>query len=271
MRHETSFWWEPIELAVGEGRRWRLGSVEIAIVRSEAEWHTADRLVPDEEIVAEDWSVDPIDTLVEDDDHAARFASDPEARRVRLLPQVAHRSVVVSPRIPLHVLPNHEAKFYVSSPIWLEISVGPPWTVLHSVPARRLSDTWFGPSTIEGEVAFALKTQARVRLEDLPRQVHRAITPVVVKNRSEELLTVSQLNLPVPYLSLFHTEAGALWTETVVLAQRDETGLAGLDIEPGSPAEAGKATLLSKPRQSADANVLVRAFSSILRTLDLED
>lgn len=269
MSQAERFWWTPIELAVGEGRRWRLGTLELVLLRSDSEWHMAHRHLPDDEVVLGAWSVDSVLELGEESANTERFASDPSARQVQVLPRVAERSVVASPRVPLHVLPNHEAKFYVSSPVWVEVYVGPPLVALRSVPAKRLSDTWFGPSTREGEVAFALKTQARVHLAEIPKQVQRAITPVVAKNRADTLLSIDRLNLPVPYLSIFHTDEGDLWTEAVVLEHREDTDMAGLAIDPGAPQEARGGAHLSDPRTTADEHLLVRAFSSILRTFDL--
>jgi hypothetical protein len=267
----AKFWWQPIRLGDGQGHRWHLGTLEILILHSGPEWHLAHSHPPYDADVSEGWSGEPIDSISEEATNPERFSADTADEQVVLVPRVAERSVVVSPRMPLHILPGHETKFYVSSPVWVEVAVGRDAKVLRNIPAKRLSDTWFGPSTREGQVAFALKTFARVRLAEMPRAPQRVVTPVLVRNHSQELLTIERLNLPVPFLSIFHSDRGDLWTETVELEHHGDAEMASLDIRPGAPVEADGATRLSEPREIADQRVLVRAFSKILRTLDLED
>jgi hypothetical protein len=276
MRHEAlgtrmSAWWTTTRLEPGAGRRWRLGPLELSLVRTEAEWHMAHGYAEGDGPETGDGSVEPLAELPEDAPSPERFAAGAGADRVRLLPRCAERSVVARPRMPLHVLAGYQTKIHVSSPVWVEVLIGPPFQAVQEVPTRRLSDTWFGPSTREGEVAFALKTHARVRLSEIPWQPYRAITPVVIENRSEERLTLDRMNLPVPYLSIFADDGGRLWTESIVLAHHAGSAMATLDIHPGPPAEAGDARLVSPPRRAAQGNLLVRAFSTLLGSLDPED
>jgi hypothetical protein len=97
------------------------------------------------------------------------------------------------------------------------------------------------------------------------------VTPVVVQNQAEDLLSVERMNLPTPYLSIYHNEKNELWTETVTLSHSTGPGMATLDLKGGSPPEAGPASRLSRPRRIAEDNRLVRAFGDIFKTLGEEN
>ena len=70
----------------------------------------------------------------------------------------------------------------------------------------------------------------------------------------------------MPLLSLFCDPQGRLWTEGVTLTRTEESDMAALEVRQGAPPEAGDADLLTPPRTSAETNLLIRAFSSLLRT-----
>ena len=134
-----------------------------------------------------------------------------------------------------------------------------------------MSDTWFGSSTRVGEVAYSLNTYARSSHESFPHRAYRAVTPVVLRNEFDQQLALDRMNLPVPYLSLFGTPDHELWTERITLARREHEEMAVLDAGAGAPGEASGAVRLSAPRQDRSTGLLVRAFSTLLRTLQDED
>jgi hypothetical protein len=170
----------------------------------------------------------------------------------------------VRPRIPLFLPPDQAIQIFVSSPVWLRVEAGKPWQRLRELPTKRLSDTWFGDSTREGELAYALRTQARMNLSEIPVRPYRAVTPVIIRNRADETLAVERLNLPVSYLSVYATPAGRLWTDAVVMSRDRNDEMASLKVSKGAPAPAGEAERLTEPRATLESNVLVRAFSSLL-------
>jgi hypothetical protein len=146
----------------------------------------------------------------------------------------------------------------------MRVMVGQPWLVLREVPVKRLSDTWFGSSTLHGELAYSLKTHARVHLEEIPQRGYRAITPVLIRNDADELLSLDRLSLPVPYLSLFLAASGDLWTEALTMRHAAGNEMATLDIGGRAPSEAGEgARRLSSARSEMDRNLLVRAFTNL--------
>lgn len=257
-------WWTPESLPSGEGWHWRIGPLELWTFHLDGEWQLAHHRL-DEELEEVSWSRRAIREMSEDLASVERFAAGVDADQLRLQPCVADRSVVARPRVPFHILPRQTAKLYVSTPLWIQVQVGRSGRTLIDIPTRRLSDTWFGSSTREGEVAYALKTHARVRLTEMPARTYRAITPVVFENDGTDVLEVDRMNLPVPYLALYANEEDRLWTQAVTLTRREGAEMAELDLKKGPPKEAGRAHRLSDARHKAEDNIVVRAFSSLLR------
>ena len=271
-RVSNQAWWDEREVAPGSGVVLRLGPLDLMVFNSNGEWQIAFEHGESDEQEGRSWSVETLHerpTALPAD--FERFVASSEGELVRFLPRSGDRPLVVRPRVPLHVLPGGETNVYVSAPIWVEVLVGRRQTSLRHVPTSRLSDTWVGATTLQGEVAYALATYARGDLERVARRPHRAITPIVIRNRGNDELQFDRVSLPVPFLSVFATEKGELWTEAVTLTRDADDEMAELRVSRGAPAEAKGGRQVSEPRERAESNVLVRAFSKMLRTLDQED
>ncbi len=260
-------WWSECRLDPGTGMRLTLGPLVLFLFRLEGEWHLGHENAPEDDPEPEVWAIEPLTELPVRPPNLSRFVSGEGGRKVRLLPRVPDRSLVARPSVPLHVLPGERVTVYVSFPVWVDVTVGSQRLSLAELPVRRLSDTWFGSSTLHGELAYALKTQARVRLDEVPRRVYRALTPVVVRNEGSDVLLIDRMNLPVPYLSIYAARGGALWTESVTMVRRESGQLAQLDVGRGPAEAAAGGKLLSQPREQARESLLVRAFSSIMSPL----
>ena len=261
---EPQAWWSRFEIEPGSGMKWTLGSFELTLFRSSGEWLLVNERTTGEEVEPGVWRVTPIKELPRSHPSLVRYVADQTDGVVRLVARVGDRSVVARPRLPLHLLPGDKAKIYVSSPIWVEVTVGKRSKHLCELPVNRLSDTWFGSSTLEGEVAYALKTQARMNLASIPRRTYRIITPISIRNEGQDLLMIDRMNLPVPYLSVFKADDDSLWTEAITLVRNEGSQMALLEMGRGAPREVKGAKQLSEPRIVAEKNFLVRAFSSLL-------
>lgn len=264
---QPDVWWKDWPLEPESGAVWEIGPLALEVFRGSEEWVIGQRTRSDELDPQPPWSYTRTESRPAEGD-LERFVCGQTTDELRLTPRVADRSVVARPRTPLHLLPSEKLTIYVSSPVWVEASIG--GRILMEVPSRRLSDTWFGSSTREGEVAYALNTIARSTLAEVRHLPYRAITPVLVRNESSEQLHLDRMSLSVPYLSIYATAEGALWTERLELASRDDHEMATLDAGSGPPNEAGGAVRVSGARQDRSDGLLVRAFSSILRTLNVE-
>jgi hypothetical protein len=171
--------------------------------------------------------------------------------------------VIVNPLRPFAVPAGQEVVIYVGTPLWISLEVAPPRMALMEAPLRLPNTTWFGGDTRQGELCYASRTHANLRLENVRHWPHRAVSPVRIRNRAGGLLDLRKLRLPMPNLSLFADGAGRLWTQTVVL-ERDEDGdYAALRLESHPATEAGEMEPVGGPREVAEKRVLVRAFGRI--------
>ena len=179
---------------------------------------------------------------------------------IEIKPSLPDRIVVCRPKSPITLVPGASVVLYLSIPIWLTIGViNGKYTLLKEVATQRLSDTWFGASTREGELCYASQTIGRLDIEKLPFRVQRAITPLLIENKAKNDLIFERIALPVPSLSLFATQSGQLWTQNVALVRETDGDFAKLklgDAQPGT-------TLINGPRVKLGHGQLVRAFSAI--------
>lgn len=257
-------WWRERNLSEGTGHRLVLGSLRLGLFHAPGEWLLARETLPQSELDPE-LILEPVSDPSELTGEIERFALDRGGDVATIVPVVADRSLIARPRLPLHVPPNQAVTVFVSSPVWLQVSVGDPPLALPEIPVHRLSDTWFGSSTREGELAYALGTQARVRLEQVPSRPHHMITPVTIENSDGSMLRVDRLSLPIPFLSVFADQENRLWTEGVRFRSRPGYELVDFEIAAAPEQSLGIAQRVTGPRRIAEKNLLVRAFSSLLK------
>jgi hypothetical protein len=147
--------------------------------------------------------------------------------------------------------------------LWVRARLQQRNHTLLDVAATRLSDTWFGPSTMEGELCYATTTSGRLNLVDLPVRVHRAITPVRINNAGEKPLKLEKLSLPVPFLSLFDTGAHGLWTEEITLHHDERKDLAQVVVGAHPPSPYHQAQRVSTSRKTAEKSILNKTFGAL--------
>jgi hypothetical protein len=255
-------WWGRFSVNEEQTIQWNIGPLKLAVQRLPHEWQIAyerDETLTEE---ANGWQLDRTAPDVNSLGyaHTERHTFDQTSPILWVLPALADRPVVTRPLAPFYVTAGEETVMFVSSPLWVRIQVDDPPKTLQEIPIRRPSDTWFGPSTMEGELCYASRTHGRLNFENVSLQSHRAITQVIIRNRANDTLLVERLNLPVPYLSLFETSEGLLWTESVTMVRSRETGMANFDIGGSPPAQASQVKLVSEPRQIPGQNMVIRAF-----------
>lgn len=276
-------WWGAHPVKEDSAGRWRIGPLNLFAHRRRHEWRIA---------VAQD--EDPFDARIEvevpfppedipDLEDAARFGFTRSPDAIHFIPVLADRSVVLRPEHTLHIPPGESVSVFVSTPLWLRMSFNPNALqqsargdesgmklggVLHEVPTFRPSDTWFGPTTLAGELCYASRTRAHVSVEDITPHPHRARTVVQVKNRAEDPLRLDRLSVPVRHLSLYASDDNSLWTERVTLTRERDGGLAALRVGEGAPPETRNAVKLTEARERMETNVVVRAFEAFFKEKD---
>jgi hypothetical protein len=268
---EQAVWWGSFTLAEEQAGRWRVGPSTVWIYHFRHEW----RLLHEQggephDDVAYVVAPDEPAPLLEDTGPEAtvtRFSFRQTEERLTVLPALADRAVIVRPEKALYVPEGESVMLYVSTPLWLRIEVGAAARLLQEIPSYRPSDTWFGPSTMEGELCYASRTTGRFQVHLLPPRLHRAITPIQIHNHAREALLLERMRLPVQHLSLFQASNDFLWTETVTLEWERSGDHAAMRLGEGAPVEASGARLLHAPRETTKPNLIVRPFSILFHKI----
>ena len=196
-------------------------------------------------------------------DNIQRYAYAKDSNILHIKPLLADRSIVARPRSPFYLVAKQNLWLYVSSPIWLEITIGEDETPLQEIPVHRPSDTWFGANTMEGEIAYATRTHARLSVDDINFNRHRALTPVKLINNTDNRLLLERISLPVPYLNLFQDGAGHIWTSPVTMMRETDNGTTSIKIESSPPEQIAMARPLAEPRKVTEQNVFVKTIQAL--------
>ncbi len=254
-------WWHPRSIPESHTLRCQIGPLALSVCHGGGEWRLSWKQGAEDSIDHQESLT--LEQHVLDEEKMERHVFKGSTDLLQLRPRLLDRPVVIRPRQPIFLPPGESTILYLSSPLCVGIEVSEPAVELRELAMLRLSDTWFGPSTREGELCFAGRTHARHDLESLPRRPHRAITPVRVENRSTDKLPLEKLSLPVPALSLYGAADGTLWTQELALVRNANTDHANLEI--GNPPEAlvDGLELLAPPRKPSQRGGLVRAFGLI--------
>ncbi|SHJ61124.1 hypothetical protein SAMN02745165_02759 [Malonomonas rubra DSM 5091] len=256
-------WWGDFPLPVNESLRWTIGSFSLQVLRREKEWliwhQKTTETIADHEV----WQIEKNRDLDLESGDVQRHIFSSTENQFSISPRLADRAIIVKTAKPLNIQPKQQIDIYVSTPLWFAVTVHKAKIDLQEVPIIRPSDTWFGSSTLAGELCYASTTQGRLYLSDLPQRPHRAISPVRIKNQAEKPLLLTQFSLPTPYLSLFDTDQGGLWTEAITLLNDDDTDMAKVSFSDSPLTPYAKAKKICKAREKKERNMLLNTFSTL--------
>ena len=249
---------EPVRIEDHRVRHWQIGTLSLWVRRSEnSEWLVANRQVPGADEVLEEAAV-----LDEEPDGLKwqRYAVPESEPTLSLMPQMPDRPLIVRPETPLTIATGGEGVFYALLPCWIDLAVG-EGTKIVTIPSVRLSGSWFG-EPVSGELCYAMRTNARRGVEDLPPRPHRAVCTLRIANRDAKPLEVQRVCLHVGPLAIYRGTAH-LWTSEVTL-----TNTAGNEpTEPhygtATPAADPHAELLSPAREPRDPKSLKARFKAM--------
>jgi len=259
----SASWWNQSHIEQHHGKLWRIGTLSLLVRCLPNEWQIAYSRKNESESDLFKWNVSDSDQTPENFKEQARYVFHETSGLVSFSPLLADRPMICRPRTPFNLTAGEEITLYVSTPLWLEISVGKTQKKLTEIPIHRPSDTWFGPTTREGELCYASNTAARLILEELPQRPHRAVTPVLIRNLADSVLSIERLNVPAPLLPLVQDADGQMWTPKVTLTREKDGDMAGLKIDTKAPKEASEAKVLRKPRIKTSSGALIRAFNAV--------
>lgn len=241
---------------------WSIGDRKIIIKRLASEWNTWNIESAQEnthKLVCKTNSLQE----VPDHEFMGRHLQTPTSSKIKVLPALADRPIVARPIVPLTLLSGQNVRIYVSTPLWFRANTEPYTANLLDIPFWRPSDSWFGASTMEGELCYAKYTDARLRLELLEQRPQRAITPVFIHNEQKEAIIIERLSVPVPLLNLYQDNNHNLWTNTLNVTRKEGSGMVELLLEKEPPPEIKNASLVSLPRIISDRNTLIKTISNL--------
>ncbi|PLX40181.1 MAG: hypothetical protein C0608_09860 [Deltaproteobacteria bacterium] len=257
-------WWGEYEIPVDGFAKWEVGPLTLVTERKASEWRLihwqSDNIA--ENRVSTVVSKTPPEIPEEAVDQ--RYAVDGTSPSITLTPMLPNRDVVSLPETPYSVLASEKVRIYVRTPIWVGVVSTKRKQQLFELPVYRMSDTWFGPDQMVGELCYASTTVCRTSLEDFPPWPHGVITPVYIKNSTDETLTVERIHIPAPNLSLFIDEKGGLWTQHVTIVLNKDSKNVEVNIGKKPPLEAGKTTLLAEARKKDAKSMLSKSLSALI-------
>lgn len=261
---KTNNWWGDVSLALNEVKVWSLGERKIAIQRLDKEW-----VIWNKELDSESSSQINVSSLKTanafNDVPYSRHLVNQTTDTINISPTLADRPIVARPATSLNILPGEDVELYISSPLWFLMKLKLKASPIVDIPFLRPSDSWFGPSTMEGELCYAKYTDARVNLAKIEKRGHRAITPVLIKNQHTETLTIERINLPAPFLTLYADEQQDFWTQEVEITYHSDSDKAGLRLKRKPPNKGmGNMTVISNARQISDNHHFVKSIKSLL-------
>ncbi len=268
-------WWSTVSLDVQTGGRWAVGPSTLWLYRTDREWRLVHRPSPDagaadplsnrSDVTMPLSEADMAPVLDTDDPavHTSRYSFGDTEPRIALRPALADRPVVSRPEHPLYVPPEESVTLYLSTALWIQITLPDSERKLQEVPSFRMSDTWFGPSTVDGELCYATRTAGRLRLDALPRRDHRAVTPLRIRNTAADPLALERVQLPTQHLALYTASGGRLWTQAVTMTHSADREGADVQVRSGLPADAKAAERLQEPRETTKKSLFTSTFSAV--------
>jgi hypothetical protein len=262
IKQQHSSWWGDYSIPIDQTDCWDIGPLTLFICHLDNEWNITYQRDPENENI-DNWQYKQQVQIQEEEFEHKRYVFSSTSDTLTLKPLLADRPVVIRPETPFHVPAGQETTLFVSTPLWLELQVHAPPVKLMEMPIIRPSDTWFGPSTMEGELCYASRTHGRLSLQNFPFLPHRAITPVMIRNNTKSGFQLERLNLTVTYLSLYGSSEQYLWTEGVTMVLEPDLTAASIKIGEGAPEQAQNAMVISEPRMKVDS----RSFISKISTL----
>ena len=252
-------WWGKFKLEENMASRWKIACSSITLVRSPQEWRLIRaKLDCHEEHEVEfesdfDWRKESAE-----DAETVRYGMSTTSPDVQLVPMLADRMVVVRPEIPFNIIGGQKVRIFVRTPIWLSVETGRDKIKLSEAPVERMSDTWFGPSTVEGQLCYAARTHGVMDINEVTKVRHRAITVINIENEGKEAMYVERLNVPVKNLALYADGEGYFWSDSVRVTVDHEKSVSDFKIA-GKPEIAGKLEPVSPAREKISSSLFSRA------------
>lgn len=188
-----------------------------------------------------------------------RFIVGQNVEKLIILPALPDLAIIVKPDNPIVVLPNKEAQFFVTIPIWVQFRLKKNNKLLMEEPSLIRSKTWFG-DIMDGEMCYSLTTSAKRDYTTLKPKDHRIITPIKIKNTKKLNLSFEKICIRVNHLKVFTGEK-RLWTNSIEVNHDDEGSKVKYLDSP--PTFEKNFKLLNNARSPLSENLFKKTFGHI--------
>ncbi|MDU0355212.1 hypothetical protein RS130_16060 [Paraglaciecola aquimarina] len=257
-------WWGDINFKVDQIKAWRIGERKICVQRKPSEWLVWDQHTSEENfeplVLEESSNEQSLSDVV-----PKRYLLNKTLGSLNVAPLLANRSVIVRPSSTLNVLPGEKVELFVSSPMWLAFYSHVNSSPISDIPFWQPSDSWFGPSTMVGELCYSKYTEAKVNLTNIQKRSHRAITTISISNEHDELLVIDRISLPLPFLNLYVDSSEQFWTDKICLIHHLDGDRPSFRIDKLMKNNAQSALeLVSMAREKTDEHTFMRSIKSLV-------
>lgn len=256
--------WTQHDIPVGEGAIFHLGVLRLLATRGVHDWSLAWLHLPE--------PGPPVMSVERPAGLEALGAGTPKRRTfafphsqgpLALFPALADRPVIVRPAYDITIAPQALVQLFVTTSLWVAVHAEGGAEPLMELPCTPPKETWFGPNTTTGERCYAGRLPLCHDTTGFVGMVHRAVTPLLIRNRSAEPLAVERFRVPVPRLTLFRAADGGFWTSRVSVVRREGADEVDVEVLPRAPDEAHKAVLVAPARDRGGPGVVSRALGSV--------
>ncbi len=183
-------------------------------------------------------------------------------KQLNLVPRCPPRNIVARPARDLYLPAATSMTVFIGYPAWVQVTTQND-VVVADLATELMSETWLGPNTREGELAFATQTQARLSRENLPPSAHIIRVPVQINNTSRNRLNISRLSIPAPELPTYKSN-DQLWAAPVSIVCQEDLSQARVEIGSEAPAYLKDAEQISEARVKDHDDTVQRAIGFLL-------
>lgn len=191
----------------------------------------------------------------------ARWANKVASDELELLPVFPDMPLIVHSEYPLKVSPNTKIQIYSRIPIWVRISLAGNNYQLIELPMIRLSRTWFG-TPVEGELCYHATTKARRDLSHSDKKPYIVSCPILIFNKSDEVLDFDNFCFRVERLSIFSHD-GEFWADETEIIYHGTNQNSDIIMTGKLPEDIDRKKLISKPRKKIQKSLATRTFKRI--------
>lgn len=277
--HFGQAWWGNFELVEHELKAWVLHNRFIAIQKLQDSFRVLDGSKDLRNNIDRDAL--EIRSDLNDEDLAGaneqRLLVGNSSNTLLVKPLLADRSVVVKPSNPLSVLAKESVSLFISSPLWLSFVCEQDFKSTRShgktsfekqlleLPLQRPTDSWFGTSSMQGELCYAIYSDAFSQLSQITHRASHAVTQINIDNQSDSPLLIRRLKVPMSFLNLYQDANGHLFTDTLSVFNEDEKSKPKFKIEKrNSMGEHRADSKIADARKEPDSNVFFASIKGLI-------